>query len=1086
MSMEANGRPDVERVFADLKNFQRNSAEYIFKRMYLDSDFTHRFLLADEVGLGKTHVVRGVIARTIDHLWNQGIERIDIVYICSNADIARQNITKLNVTGKEDCALPSRITLLPKVLHGIKDQRINFVSFTPGTSFDLKSNTGRSDERVLLYWLLRGPWRLKGRGPQNVFQAGTSTERFRKQLENFKSGGFTTRIDSELRAAFLNGLKEHDRKLQELGEPTLRRRFKKLVRICHRARENSRIPDEERRERNAVIGELRRVLAGTCIKALEPDIIILDEFQRFKHLLDGEDPASELAKELFEYEDARVILVSATPYKMLTLGRDSEDDDHYEDFSRTVKFLVDDKKKSEDFEELVKDYRQALYALADGCESKLHSIQTQLAAELKSIMVRTERLAVSEDRDGMLKQEASTDVTLTESDLRSYLAMQRVAGTLGIGDTMEYWKSAPYLLNFMDEYQFKHKFDETRENRFRIAELANCLADNKAMLLPWRSVRRYQEIDPSNARLRDLLSTTVDNGVWRLLWIAPSLPYYQLAGAYQNEELQHFTKRLIFSGWRVVPKALATMLSYEAERRMLTSFDKSAKNTVQARKQRRGLLQFAKSEGRLTGMPLLGLFYPSLSLARHFDPRKLMAVLSSDAEAPALGEMLAHIEREITHMLGRFLGKGKATGLVDEAWYWAAPVLLDLLDNEKLTKAWWEQEHLAWYWSDGASGQEGDATRFEEHLDRVGELLRGEVELGRPPDDLPRVLAQLAIAGPGVCSLRALSRGSGGETAMENADLRNAAAQITWSLRALFNLPEAMSLIRGQNAAEPYWRRVLEYCADGCLQSVLDEYLHILQESLGLLDKPVEKKVEKLPEVVNSVIGMHVSNLGVDAISVPRSAETIRVDRQTMRARFAMRFGDEKSEEDATVQRASVVRQAFNSPFWPFVLVTTSVGQEGLDFHPYCHAVVHWNLPSNPVDFEQREGRVHRYKGHAVRKNVAKTQRHAAGILDSEDPWLAMFDAASSGRDEGASELVPYWIYAVDGGAQIQRFVPTLPLSQELDRLTAMRNALAVYRMVFGQPRQDDLIEYLLKRIPKDKLTAELEELRINLTPPVQ
>ena len=28
-----------------------------------------------------------------------------------------------------------------------------------------------------------------------------------------------------------------------------------------------------------------------------------------------------------------------------------------------------------------------------------------------------------------------------------------------------------------------------------------------------------------------------------------------------------------------------------------------------------------------------------------------------------------------------------------------------------------------------------------------------------------------------------------------------------------------------------------------------------------------------------------------------------------------------------------------------------------------------WNLLSNPVDFEQREGRVHRFMGHAERKN---------------------------------------------------------------------------------------------------------------------
>lgn len=73
--------------------------------------------------------------------------------------------------------------------------------------------------------------------------------------------------------------------------------------------------------------------------------------------------------------------------------------------------------------------------------------------------------------------------------------------------------------------------------------------------------------------------------------------------------------------------------------------------------------------------------------------------------------------------------------------------------------------------------------------------------------------------------------------------------------------------------------------------------------------------------------------------------------------------------------------------FWPFVLATTSVGQEGLDFHLYCHAVVHWNLPSNPVDMEQREGRVHRYKGYAVRKNLATACRSRALANGAPDPW---------------------------------------------------------------------------------------------------
>ena len=79
-----------------------------------------------------------------------------------------------------------------------------------------------------------------------------------------------------------------------------------------------------------------------------------------------------------------------------------------------------------------------------------------------------------------------------------------------------------------------------------------------------------------------------------------------------------------------------------------------------------------------------------------------------------------------------------------------------------------------------------------------------------------------------------------------------------------------------------------------------------------------------------------------------------------------------------------------NSPFRPFVLTSTSIGQEGLDFHPWCHRLVHWNLPGNPVDLEQREGRIHRYKGHAVRRNVAAS--HADEAFASwragDDIWM--------------------------------------------------------------------------------------------------
>ena len=93
------------------------------------------------------------------------------------------------------------------------------------------------------------------------------------------------------------------------------------------------------------------------------------------------------------------------------------------------------------------------------------------------------------------------------------------------------------------------------------------------------------------------------------------------------------------------------------------------------------------------------------------------------------------------------------------------------------------------------------------------------------------------------------------------------------------------------------------------------------------------------------------------------------------------------------------MRAAFNSPFWPFVLATTSIGPEGLDFHPYCHAVIHWNLPNNPVD------------RHAIRKNVAKLVRNTTA---GQNPWNALFKNAEECTGL-ASEIVPYWAFPIKG-----------------------------------------------------------------------
>jgi Helicase conserved C-terminal domain len=1064
-------RPDVEQVLDSLKDFQRDSAAYAFRRLYEDRDTSHRFLVADEVGLGKTLVARGIIAMTIDHLW-ETTDRIDVLYICSNSDIARQNLRRLNVLGQE-IAPPDRITMLPRHVKVLQGNKVNLIPLTPGTSFSLRSSEGRWEERVLLYWMLRQAWTLGNRAsPKNLFQGWvTDATWFRERL---RAAPKEYQIDEDLMANFAHSLELRVRSEQAEGRPDLRSRFDEVVERFGRIRKH--IPKRDRALRSEVIGELRGVLAVSCLEALEPDLIILDEFQRFKELLNPETESGTLARGLFEYQHeatrARVLLLSATPYKMYTLAHE-HGEDHYRDFVETLRFLTDG--DTAQAEKLLRDYRDQMLRLEGGGTS-LAKVRDALEAELRRVMIRTERLAATEDRDGML-QEIQPDggPHLHTSDVRAYLNVQRVAKWVDHADATEYWKASPYLLSFMETYQLKAEVKRRLADPDWTREARRVLL-GEGLGLRWEQVEAYEEIDPANPRLRILLDHMIGSGAWRLLWIPPSLPYYEPFGAYADPRLRVFTKRLVFGSWVVVPKMLTCLLSYEAERHMIRMLESSPVNTQDARSARRQLLTFTFSQGRLTGMPVLGMLYPSAALARFGDPLKLARL---GERPPSRDEIVDRAEAAIAEELRNLVASAPTSGMEDERWYWAAPILLDLQVDRSATEAWLGERSLAVLWAGGQEDEE-EGSRWAAHVATAQEMTVVPPTLGRPPGDLTRVLAEMAIGGPGTCALRALARAAGDSAVMREPWAKRAAAVVSWAFRRVFNLPEVTALIRGNNRTEPYWRRVVEHCVDGNLQAVLDEYAHVLQESLGLQTRPRDEVVAEIAATMVRALSLRTPTLRVDEI---RDAQQTAVfEPRGMRGRFALRFQSEESESGRTT-RPEQVREAFNSPFWPFVLATTSVGQEGLDFHQYCHAVVHWNLPSNPVDLEQREGRVHRYKGHAVRKNVAQGFRDAA-FFTEDDPWEALFAAAEAVRPESVSEIFPFWVYAPAGGARIERHVPFLPLSRDRLRLEALRRSLAVYRMVFGQPRQDDLLGYLMTQLPPGRIDALVRETRIDLSPP--
>jgi hypothetical protein len=65
----------------------------------------------------------------------------------------------------------------------------------------------------------------------------------------------------------------------------------------------------------------------------------------------------------------------------------------------------------------------------------------------------------------------------------------------------------------------------------------------------------------------------------------------------------------------------------------------------------------------------------------------------------------------------------------------------------------------------------------------------------------------------------------------------------------------------------------------------------------------------------------------------------------------------------------------------------------------------------------------------------------------------------------------------------VERRIPLTPFSKEVDQLQRLRKSLALYRLVFGQPRQEDLLFHLTEQISEEQAQWAAIEWRISLAP---
>lgn len=1020
---------------AGLKDFQLHAVEHVIDRFYGSGEATGsgRFLIADETGLGKSVIARGVVARTVEELAARGRRSVTVLYICSNLDLARQNLRRLNITPNTATPTSTRLSMLaasPELLESTADDaapsphdvQVNLVSFTPGTSFSRGSGSWRSgvaQERALLAVLLNqitAADEASRKACAQILQGPVSTlERFRALIRGCEESLGEAGPDHRITAAFT----------QRIADSGSLAEFTALHRQTLTADDLPQGPGDFDR-RWDLIHALRADLAWAGAAALKPDLVILDEFQRFRHLLAApgstlDSPAAELARTLFDQPGAKLLMLSATPYSPYTGPGAGEE--HHQDFLTVVDFLT-----RHDAQALGR-VRHALGGFRAALRSSAPEEQQQTAADevrtaLLPVMSRSERPPLGEQQD-LVDVIVPTLAPPSAEDFTDWVVMNRLAQQVGAAMSIQYWKSVPHFSTFMNDYQVGAKLRErlgvdtgTQSDDLQLRSLLT-----RTTRITREAVDSGEPLDPGSGYLRHLIAETVEAGWWQMLWLPPSMPYLQHGPIYRDLAAQSPTKQLIFSAWASVPAAVSALLSYEANRRVSMQLDAESGPASYGER-----LAVAMDGGRAASMPVMTLFWPHPGLAAAGDPRlHTQRIAATGDPSPLTAEQL------LEQVQGTLLQKPHKAGpeATEQPWeaYFARPGAIPEGADPWQVRA---REHLR------------DVTATEAFAAHTRLVLNREED----PAVWHPMLPRLAAFAPGNIAYRCLARIAPN---LDPAVIWGAAWELSLGLRAMFNREDTARLLAAVCGHRAPREQILDYIADGDLEAVLDEYLFQLVTEHG---EPASG--EKLRDIAaRAVEGMTLR--AVRQVGHDYTAKDPQVPFTGIR--FALRYGGgQQSDSDGQAHRHGEVRAGFNSPFAPFVLASTSVGQEGIDFHWWCHRVVHWNLPSNPVDFEQREGRVNRFGGHAVRRNVV-SKHLASARAASYRPWHAAFSAASENHAAQAryGSFSPWWVYP--GPARIQRVILALPHSTELSRYERLKNTLLHYRLTLGQPRQEDLLQ---------------------------
>jgi len=1007
----------ITRQISEPKGFQRATAQAAMATVTAPEG-PKRFLIADEVGLGKTVVARTVVAEMMKG------KRTPLVvfYFACNLNIARQNRAKLlEILDTEDdqnsAASPAdRLTLAAHSAKRPRHERLHLYTLTPDTSVPLyrrRGGFGRMEERALIFRL------LSARFPSLDTKAFSD---FCKGTQAGKTGWTWALAQQEAIAG-----------VREIQEAFLEALDGDQILNLPKVDAESIAEAINQHTRSRLMGSLRTALALAALRSVQPDLIIFDEFQKFRELLIDPQPKPgkpKVSPDLLtlalrggvKLSDPALLLLSATPYRPYsTRQEEREGFSPHKEFFELINFLFGpDSQEPKKIEKALREFGVEILAKSPAFD-RLAALKTEIQNRLRPVMSRTERVdlmsAVSSPQTSHPRSEILPD------DLRlfkHFVARLRETSRRKRRkfDTMSYavpfWLSIPYPIQMLGRSYVAWRLAAKNKRRRNEPTLRQLHRDNLQIpaTLPHPQLR--------------VLSKIVNSPRLSLPWVAPSMSWWSLQGPWAKPEASG-GKLLVFSRFRAVPTALASLLSFNLEASFAHRLRRNYRLAGKAQP-----LQFKDDRPTLPA-----LFFPSPTLIAFTDPRL--------KPASKLGEVRASMRSQVGRLVRQQFGfTVRKRGGCRPLWKLIAALEYrrsQILENQDLPS--WDE--IREHWLDAADEQRHIMRKV---LNQWSHFARQEIDSFTESE--VAALAEFALSGPGVVLGRALYRFD--KTCLQNSRYFNL-LDASWNgLRSYLN--RSLFLAALTRRGQKYTKAIPEAVVAGNLESVLDEHLWVTSR---LDADAIARFCVNLHKVLGLRDGRHqVHEPGADGFHLRCHAAMPFADAKVA---SAIRNGEDRLRTDD-------LRRAFNSPFWPHVLATTSTGQEGLDFHVWCRQLLHWDLCSSPLDLEQREGRIQRFGGLSVRTALVDTLRTHSMDADGANfsPWLRLETHAAEKFKDDPSGRSPWWSCP---GEKIDRLFVVLPQSRQTTRFDRLSRERWLYRLALGQPHQQDFIE-TVSQLPDD------------------